>query len=117
MRFVGSVAGALALVASLAVAAVGTAGNETAAAPAPVKPPKVANAKAIKAKYGGKTITFIGDNIVGMSAQARPRARGEVLGGHGDQGQGDPASGATRSASYAQLARTLLVEVVVGRRR
>ena len=28
-----------------------------------VKPPKVANAKAIKAKYGGQTITFIGDNI------------------------------------------------------
>jgi trehalose/maltose transport system substrate-binding protein len=51
-------AGALALVAALSVTAAGSPG--TAAA---IKPPKVANAAAIKAKYGGRTITFIGDNI------------------------------------------------------
>jgi hypothetical protein len=67
MRFVGSVAGALALVASLAIAAVGTAGNETAAAPAPVKPPTVPNAKALKAKFGGTSLTFLGDGPVGKS--------------------------------------------------
>jgi len=48
---------ALALVAALSVAAAGRAGT------AAVKPPKVANAAAIKAKYGGTSITFIGDNI------------------------------------------------------
>jgi len=48
---------ALALVAALSIAAVGSAGT------AAVKPPAVANAKAIKAKYAGQSITFIGDNI------------------------------------------------------
>lgn len=52
---------ALALVAALSIAAAGSAG--TSEATQAVKPPKVANAAAIKAKYGGKTITFIGDNI------------------------------------------------------
>jgi trehalose/maltose transport system substrate-binding protein len=50
--------GALALVTALTVAAAGSAGTAQA-----VKPPKVANAAAIKAKYGGQSITFIGDNI------------------------------------------------------
>ncbi len=36
---------------------------------AAVKPPPVPNAKAIKKKYGGQTITFIGDNAVGSSHQ------------------------------------------------
>jgi trehalose/maltose transport system substrate-binding protein len=34
---------------------------------ATVKPPKVANAAAIKRKFGGQTITFVGDNAVGQS--------------------------------------------------
>jgi trehalose/maltose transport system substrate-binding protein len=65
------------LVAALSVAAVGSAGTKsraqaaTRAALAPsaaairaaVAPPKVPNAAAIKKKYGGQRITFIGDNI------------------------------------------------------
>jgi trehalose/maltose transport system substrate-binding protein len=50
--------GALALVASISVTAAGSTGDAAA-----VNPPKVANAAAIKAKYGGRSITFIGDNI------------------------------------------------------
>ncbi len=56
--------GAIALIAALAIAAAGSAGTAaTDSAAAPAKPPPVANAKAIKAKYGGRSITFIGDNI------------------------------------------------------
>jgi trehalose/maltose transport system substrate-binding protein len=47
----------------LSVVAVGTAGTSSQSATPAVKPPKVANAAAIKAKYGGRSITFIGDNI------------------------------------------------------
>jgi trehalose/maltose transport system substrate-binding protein len=46
----------------LTVAAAGTAGT-AALTQANVKPPKVANAAAIKKRLGGKSITFIGDNI------------------------------------------------------
>jgi trehalose/maltose transport system substrate-binding protein len=55
------VAGVLAFVVSLSVAASGSAG--TSAQEQSVKPPKVANAAAIKSRFGGKSITFIGDNI------------------------------------------------------
>jgi trehalose/maltose transport system substrate-binding protein len=58
----GGLTSALALAVLLTVATVGSAGTATLTQ-ANVKPPKVANAAAIKAKYGGKTITFIGDNI------------------------------------------------------
>jgi len=54
--------GALALIAFLSVAAAGskpTHAKRTAA----ISPPKVPNAKAIKAKYGGQSITFIGDSV------------------------------------------------------
>jgi trehalose/maltose transport system substrate-binding protein len=58
-------AGALALLVSLSVATAGGArkqvGSRTAAAA--VKPPAVPNAKALKAKYGGQKITFIGDSV------------------------------------------------------
>jgi trehalose/maltose transport system substrate-binding protein len=47
---------------ALTIAGTGSAGPE-ALSQANVKPPKVANANAIKARYGGRTITFIGDNI------------------------------------------------------
>jgi ABC-type glycerol-3-phosphate transport system substrate-binding protein len=56
---------ALALVAALSIAAVGSAG--TSAQEQTIKPPAVANAKAIKAKYGGQSITFLGDGPVGKS--------------------------------------------------
>ena len=59
---VGLVA-ALALVVALSIASAGSAGTASPEAAAAVKPPKVANAAAIKTKYGGKSITFIGDQI------------------------------------------------------
>jgi trehalose/maltose transport system substrate-binding protein len=64
--------GVVGLVAALSVAAVGSAGTKArthaqtpsaAAIRAAVAPPKVPNAAAIKKKYGGQKITFIGDNI------------------------------------------------------
>jgi trehalose/maltose transport system substrate-binding protein len=59
-------AGALALIpaSGLSASSSGPAASSSATA---VKPPAVANAKAIKAKYGGQTITFVGDNAVGAS--------------------------------------------------
>jgi len=54
---------ALALVVGLSVAAAGTSHATKAAATMPA--PKVPNAAAIKAKYGGQTITFIGDSVGG----------------------------------------------------
>ena len=58
----GGLTSALALLVALTIAGTGSAGPD-ALTQANVKPPKVANAKAIKAKYGGQSITFIGDNI------------------------------------------------------
>jgi trehalose/maltose transport system substrate-binding protein len=50
---------ALALAVSLSVAAAGSAGTASSTA---IKVPPVLGAKAIKAKYGGKSITFFGDS-------------------------------------------------------
>jgi trehalose/maltose transport system substrate-binding protein len=62
-------AGALALLVSLSVATAGGAGKTRASksAAAAVKPPAVAGAKALKKKYGGQKITFVGDAAVGSS--------------------------------------------------
>jgi trehalose/maltose transport system substrate-binding protein len=61
-------AGALALIVSLSVATAGgagkRAGSRTAAA---IAPPAVPGAKALKKKYGGQKITFVGDAAVGSS--------------------------------------------------
>jgi trehalose/maltose transport system substrate-binding protein len=59
--FSAAVMGVLALVVSLSVASAGTSGT------AAIAPPPVPNAKAIKAQYGGQSITFIGDNAIGAS--------------------------------------------------
>jgi trehalose/maltose transport system substrate-binding protein len=59
--------GALALVIALTVAAAGSAGTAAPSSPAAIKPPAVLGAKAIKAKYGGQSITFVGDAAVGNS--------------------------------------------------
>jgi len=53
--------------AALSIAAAGVAGVSKAGSSAAVAPPKVPNAAAIKKKYGGQTITFVGDNAVGSS--------------------------------------------------
>jgi trehalose/maltose transport system substrate-binding protein len=55
--------GLLSLIVALAIAAAGSAG--TSSASATIKAPPVPNAKAIKAKYGGQSITFIGDSVGG----------------------------------------------------
>ena len=68
VRLIAGVAGALALVASLVVAAAGTAGNQAQAA-AKYPAPKVPNAAAIKSEYGGESITFIGDSVGGSHAR------------------------------------------------
>src|ERR1700754_402638 len=69
---------ALATCASLAFAAAERSGTgrkaETAAA-ATIAPPAVANAGAIKARYGGQTITFIGDNGISHKRDLKLMAR------------------------------------------
>jgi trehalose/maltose transport system substrate-binding protein len=62
-------AGVLALVVSLSVATAGGASKSpaTRSVAAAVKPPKVAGAAALKKKYKGQKITFVGDNAVGSS--------------------------------------------------
>ena len=54
----------LALVVSLTIAATGSA-RTTRSAAAALAAPAVPNAKAIKAKYGGQSITFVGDSVGG----------------------------------------------------
>jgi len=56
-------AAATALVVGLSIASAGT--THAVAAAATAKAPPVPNAKAIKKKYGGQTITFIGDSVGG----------------------------------------------------
>jgi trehalose/maltose transport system substrate-binding protein len=59
-------AGVVALVASISVASAGTAGKAAPTAVVATMPaPAVPNAKAIKSKYGGQSITFIGDSVGG----------------------------------------------------
>jgi trehalose/maltose transport system substrate-binding protein len=55
--------GVVALIVSLSVAAGSTKKSHRQTAAAAITPPHVPNAKAIRKKYGGQTITFIGDNI------------------------------------------------------
>jgi len=55
----------VALLVSLGIATAGTSKVEKAGAPAAMKAPPVPNAAAIKAKYGGQSITFVGDSVGG----------------------------------------------------
>ena len=67
---VAGLVGAVMLIASLSVAAAGTTRPATHAAPAKsaaILPPRVSNRAAIKAKYHGQKITFVGDAAVGNS--------------------------------------------------
>jgi len=59
--------GTVALVASLSVAAAGTKAPARAQSATAIQPPAVPNAKALKKKYGGVSITFVGDAAVGQS--------------------------------------------------
>lgn len=102
VRFVAGVAGALALVASLVVAAAGTAGNQAQAA-AKYPAPKVPGAAAIKAKYGGESITFIGDSVGGSHARDLALAK-QFTKDTGIKVKVVPHPAAS-DASYSQLAR------------
>ncbi len=55
----------LAVLVSMSVATAGTRSEATATSAAAIKPPAVPNAKALKSKYGGQKITFIGDSVGG----------------------------------------------------
>ena len=91
---------ALALVAALTIAAAGSAGTTQA-----VKPPKVANAAAIKAKYGGTSITFLGDGPVGTSHTRDVKLVAQFSKDTGIKVKLVPHPVAS-DASYQQLART-----------
>jgi trehalose/maltose transport system substrate-binding protein len=56
-------AAVIALLASLSVAVAGTKSQGSAAKPSAYPAPKVPNAAAIKSKYGGQKITFVGDSV------------------------------------------------------
>ncbi len=91
------VAGVLALVVSLSVA---TAGTSTTTA---MKAPPVPNAKAIKAKYAGQSITFVGDSVGGGHQRDMALAT-EFTKDTGIKIKVVPHPTAS-DASYAQLAR------------
>ncbi len=95
--------GALALVVLLGGTGAGTAG--TSATEQSIKPPKVANAKAIKAKYGGTSITFLGDGPVGTSHTRDVKLVAQFSKDTGIKVKLVPHPVAS-DASYAQLART-----------
>jgi trehalose/maltose transport system substrate-binding protein len=59
------VASLLALLVSLSVATAGTSRAAKKGSAAAMAAPKVPNAAAIKAKYGGQTVTFVGDSVGG----------------------------------------------------
>jgi trehalose/maltose transport system substrate-binding protein len=98
--------GAVSLVVSLSVAAAGTSRPDKLAAPtakAVTAPPKVPNAAAIRAKYKGQTITFVGDSVGGLHARDLAlAARFKKDTGIKVKVVPHPAAS---DASYAQLAR------------
>jgi trehalose/maltose transport system substrate-binding protein len=66
---VAALIGVASLVVSLSVAAAGTSHSKakaTPAASAAIAPPKVPHAAAIRKKYHGQTITFVGDSVGGL---------------------------------------------------
>jgi trehalose/maltose transport system substrate-binding protein len=104
--------GALALVASLAITAAGTAGTAETASPTAaavtaqnIKPPNVPNAAAIRKKFGGRSITFLGDGPVGKSHTRDVNLVKKFSQDTGIKVKLVPHP-ADSSASYSQLART-----------
>jgi trehalose/maltose transport system substrate-binding protein len=105
-------AGALALVALLTITAAGTAGTSATDVTAAteltaqnIRPPAVANARAIRARYGGQSITFLGDGPVGKSHTRDQQLVAKFTRDTGIRVRLVPHP-ADSSASYSQLART-----------
>jgi trehalose/maltose transport system substrate-binding protein len=99
---VGVISG-LALVAALTIAATGSAGTDAKSKCSPA-PPKVANAKAIKKKYGGQSITWISDGAVGKSLQRDQCLVARFSQATGIKVKATPHPVAS-DAAYSQLAR------------
>ena len=62
---VAGLAAALALIVSLSIASAATRSTGASTSAAVIKAPPVPNAAKIKAKYGGQSITFVGDSVGG----------------------------------------------------
>ena len=98
-----------ALVVSMSVASAGTKSTRAAKAPtaaqivAAIKPPAVPGAAAIKAKYGGQTITFVGDSVGGGHTRDLALAQ-KFSASTGIKVNVTPHPTAS-DASYSQLAR------------
>ena len=101
------VAGVVSLIALLVSLSIATAGTTKAAkagvTAATMKPPKVPNAGALKAKYGGQSITFVGDSV-GGGHQRDLALAGEFSKDTGIKVKVVPHPAAS-DASYSQLAR------------
>jgi trehalose/maltose transport system substrate-binding protein len=102
---VAGLTGALALLAVLSVAGAGSAGTTARGESAAIKPPKVANAAAIKKKFGGQSITFLGDGPVGKSHTRDLKLVAQFSKDTGIKVKLVPHP-VDSGASYAQLART-----------
>jgi trehalose/maltose transport system substrate-binding protein len=100
---VAGLAATLALIVSLSIASAGTRSMGAAHSAAAVRPPAVPNAKALKAKYGGQTITFVGDSVGGS------HVRDVALGSRFTKDTGIKVNivphPAASDASYSQLVR------------
>jgi trehalose/maltose transport system substrate-binding protein len=106
LLIVAGLVGAATLAVSLSVAAASTsrhAGQAASARSAAIKPPKVPNAAAIRAKYHGQKITFVGDSV------GNGHVRDTALAKRFTKDTGIKISvvphPAASDASYAQLAR------------
>jgi trehalose/maltose transport system substrate-binding protein len=97
--------GMLALIVALSIAAAGSAGTAGRSASTALKPPKVANAAAIKAKYGGQSITWISDGAVGKSLTRDQMLVAQFTKDTGIKVKATPHPVAS-DAAYSQLART-----------
>jgi trehalose/maltose transport system substrate-binding protein len=99
------VAAVVALAASLTAATAGAKHSAGLRATATAAPPPVPNARALRAKYGGQTITFLGDNAVGASHKRDLLLAARFKKDTGINVRVVPHPAAS-DASYAQLART-----------
>ena len=108
LLIVAGLVGAATLAVSLSVAAAGTTSPATRAAAsatsAAIAPPAVPNAAAIKAKYKGQKITFVGDAAVGASHKRDLKLVARFQKDTGIKVNLVPHPSAS-DASYSQLAR------------